>query len=283
MQTLDNISALRALRETYQLQGKTVGFVPTMGNLHDGHLKLVKAAKAACDVVIVSIFVNPMQFGANEDLDSYPRTQQEDCDKLTALGTDAVFLPSVNDVYPRGLEAQTFVEVPGLSSVICGASRSGHFRGVATVVCKLFNMVRPHQAFFGEKDYQQVQVIKTMVTDLSMDISVIAVPTERQADGLALSSRNGYLNTNELELAPALYNTICHIRDELLNGERDFARLSEKYCQLLSQTGFRPDYIEIREASTLQPATRLDEELVILIAAYLGRTRLIDNLRVNLN
>jgi pantoate--beta-alanine ligase len=178
MQVVDSIASLRELITQWKRSGQTVGFVPTMGNLHDGHLKLVKRAKAHNDKVIVSIFVNPMQFGANEDLDAYPRTIEEDKAKLIADGADAVFLPSVSDMYPAGLDVQTYVEVPGISDVLCGASRPGHFRGVATVVSKLFNMVQPDDAFFGEKDYQQLQVIRTMVRDLSMAVTVHGVPTE---------------------------------------------------------------------------------------------------------
>ena len=191
MQVVDNIAALRALTREWKRDGNTVGFVPTMGNLHQGHLKLVKRAKAHNSKVVVSIFVNPLQFGQNEDLDAYPRTIEEDKQKLIEAGVDAVFMPSVRDMYPRGLDHQTFVEVPDISNILCGASRPGHFRGVATVVSKLFNMVHPDDAFFGEKDFQQLQVIRLMAQDLSTGIVIHGVETERDATGLALSSRNG--------------------------------------------------------------------------------------------
>lgn len=197
MQTISDIAELRALRREWQLQGLRIGFVPTMGNLHLGHLSLVEAAKKDADIVVVSIFVNPMQFGAGEDLDNYPRTLAEDSAQLAELGVDVIFTPTAKGIYPRGLEQQTFVEVPGISYMICGASRPGHFRGVATVVTKLFNMVQPNIAYFGEKDYQQVQVIKAMVEDLSMNLDIVSVPTMRHDDGLAMSSRNGYLNEQQ--------------------------------------------------------------------------------------
>ncbi|KTF05237.1 pantothenate synthetase [marine sediment metagenome] len=212
MKVLDSISALRDTVNTWRRHGETVGFVPTMGNLHDGHLKLVKKAKAHNDKVVVSIFVNPMQFGANEDLDAYPRTIEEDKAKLIAVGADAVFLPSVAEMYPAGLDAQTFVEVPGISDSHCGASRPGHFRGVATVVTKLFNMVQPDDAFFGEKDFQQLQVIRALARDLSMAVKVHGVPTEREASGLAMSSRNGYLTESEKATASAIFEEMQRVK-----------------------------------------------------------------------
>jgi pantoate--beta-alanine ligase len=198
------------------------------------------------------------------------------------LGVDVLFAPTVEAIYPRGLEQQTFVEVPGISYMICGASRPGHFRGVATIVSKLFNMVQPNSAFFGEKDYQQVQVIKAMVTDLSMNLSVHAVPTMRHEDGLAMSSRNGYLTADERQIAPLIYQTITRIRESIESGRRDFNQLINTENNVLSQAGFKPDYIEIRDAFTLQPASFEGKELVILIAAFLGKTRLIDNIQVTL-
>lgn len=280
MQTVESIKALREHRREWRQQGKRVGFVPTMGNLHDGHLKLVKKAVETCDVVIASIFVNPLQFGQNEDLATYPRTLAEDKKKLTAQGADLLFLPTIEEMYPRGLEQQTFVEVPGISSIICGASRPGHFRGVATVVCKLFNMVQPDCAFFGQKDYQQLQVIRLMARDLSMDIDIQGVPTQRATDGLALSSRNGYLNDEQRKLAPMLYKTMQNVAESLRQGDTNLMQLSKSAVDKLSQYGFKPDYIEIRNGETLQAATSDDNHLVILAAAYLGTTRLIDNLEV---
>ena len=280
MHQVSEITQLRALRKQWQTQGKVVAFVPTMGNLHQGHLNLVREAKRHADIVVVSIFVNPMQFGANEDLDAYPRTMQRDCELLAELGVAAVFLPQVSDIYSRGLEQQTFVEVPGLSQIICGASRPGHFRGVATIVCKLFNLVQPNIALFGEKDFQQLQVIKTMVADLSMDLQVIGVPTTREDDGLAMSSRNQYLNAEQRAIAPLVYQQLQLIAERLQQGEQDYAGLIRQSTETLAAQGFKPDYIDIRAVDTLQPAQPGDQHLVILIAAFLGKTRLIDNLQV---
>ncbi|MET1219634.1 MAG: pantoate--beta-alanine ligase [Glaciecola sp.] len=282
MQTIANIKQLREVRREWQLTGQRIAFVPTMGNLHAGHLSLVAQAKQHADIVVVSIFVNPLQFGAEEDLDNYPRTLSEDAAQLEALGVDILFTPEVQDIYPRGLEQQTFVEVPGISYMICGASRPGHFRGVATIVSKLFNMVQPNIAFFGEKDYQQLQVIKAMVTDLSMNVEIVGVPTMRHEDGLAMSSRNGYLSAEERAIAPTLGQVLNHIKTEIEAGNRSFKELIESGTQTLADAGFKPDYIEIREAFTLQPAGFEDNELVVLGAAFLGKTRLIDNLQITL-
>ncbi|MBC3766004.1 pantoate--beta-alanine ligase [Neptunicella marina] len=283
MQIISDIQPLREIRRQWQLEGKIIAFVPTMGNLHEGHLKLVKEARKQADIVVVSIFVNPMQFGANEDLAAYPRTLKQDCQALQELNVDLVFTPKAQDIYPRGLEQQTFVEVPGLSYMICGASRPGHFRGVATIVCKLFNMVQPNHAFFGEKDFQQVQVIKAMVTDLSMNLQVHSVPTARAEDGLALSSRNGYLSDEQRQLAPNIYRIMNLIADHIELGRRDYSALIEQYSAELEQLGFQTDYIDIRSASSLLPPGVEDSQLVILVAAFLGTTRLIDNMTVSLS
>ncbi|WP_100644365.1 pantoate--beta-alanine ligase [Alteromonas facilis] len=283
MQVIENITALRELRRTWQLKGDVIAFVPTMGNLHDGHLKLVKRAKSEADIVVVSIFVNPLQFGPDEDLDAYPRTMQDDLAALEALGVDVVFTPTADDIYSRGLEQQTFVEVPGLSYMVCGASRPGHFRGVATIVCKLFNMVQPNKAYFGEKDFQQLQVIKAMVTDLSMNLEIFGVPTERENDGLAMSSRNGYLTSEQRTIAPFLYRCICNIADNIQQGRHDYsAMITEAKAELLAK-GFKPDYIEVRAAETLLHPGHEDKHLVVLAAAFLGKTRLIDNIQVTVN
>lgn len=283
MQTISDILSLREQRRQWQLDGKVIGFVPTMGNLHDGHLELVRRAREHCDVVVVSIFVNPMQFGENEDLDAYPRTLDEDKAKLRSLNVDVLFTPQAKDIYPRGLEQQTFVEVPGLSYMICGASRPGHFRGVATIVCKLFNMVQPNHAFFGEKDFQQLQVIRTMVQDLSMNLTIHGVPTRREADGLAMSSRNGYLSAEQRQLAPKVYQTLTSIAEQIQLGRRDFDKLIAEHAAALNSDGFKTDYIEIRSATTLLKPGFEELQLVILIAAFLGKTRLIDNLPVSLS
>ncbi|MBE1300584.1 MAG: pantoate--beta-alanine ligase [Alteromonadaceae bacterium] len=282
MQRISDILPLREQRRKWQIDGKVIGFVPTMGNLHQGHLQLVKEAKKVCDVVVVSIFVNPMQFGPSEDLDAYPRTLEQDSQYLEELGVDCLFTPRAKDIYARGLEQQTFVEVPGISYMICGASRPGHFRGVATIVCKLFNMVQPNHAFFGEKDFQQLQVIKAMVQDLSMNLKIHGVPTVREADGLAMSSRNGYLTESERKVAPILYQSMLKLSEQIVAGRRDFRKLINEHSLTLYNSGFKTDYIEIRSADTLLQPGHEDTELVILAAAFLGKTRLIDNIPVSL-
>ena len=282
MQVVSEILKLREQRRKWQLEGKAIAFVPTMGNLHHGHLQLVKEAKQKADIVVVSIFVNPLQFGPDEDLDAYPRTMEHDKAALEALGVDLLFTPKAEDIYPRGLEQQTFVEVPGISYMICGASRPGHFRGVATIVCKLFNMVQPNMAFFGEKDFQQLQVIRAMVTDLSMNLQIFGVPTVREPDGLAMSSRNNYLSTDERELAPTLYREMCEMADQIELGRRDFSRLLKDCKERLKTAGFKVDYIEVRAAENLLHPGHEDMNLVLLAAAFLGKTRLIDNLQIEL-
>lgn len=281
MKVIDSTAALRELIGDWKRSGLSVGFVPTMGNLHDGHLKLVKRAKAHNDKVIVSIFVNPMQFGKNEDLDAYPRTIEQDKAKLIAEGTDAVFLPSVADMYPAGLDAQTFVEVPGISDVLCGASRPGHFRGVATVVSKLFNMVQPDDAFFGEKDFQQLAVIRTMARDLSMDVTIHGVATEREASGLAMSSRNGYLSEEEKATASEIYQAMQRMKLAIEKGNKNFDELEASTVADLEEKGFRNDYVKVVNASTFMPASATDTHLVIVVALFMGKTRLIDNIQVH--
>ncbi|CUA88010.1 pantoate--beta-alanine ligase [Pseudidiomarina woesei] len=275
MQQLTSLDELRAWRA--QLTG-TVALVPTMGNLHEGHLKLVDRAKQLADHVVVSIFVNPMQFGANEDLASYPRTFEADCIVLAERGAHAVFAPTVADVYPRGLEQQTYIEVPGISEILCGASRPGHFRGVATIVAKLFNMVQPQVAVFGEKDFQQLQVIRLMTRDLSLPVDVIGMPTERANDGLALSSRNGYLTQEHRAAAPVLYRTLQRIADDI-KADMKPETVLQTAASVIEKTGFSIDYLELRRREDLAPATASDRELVVLVAAFIGKTRLIDNLQ----
>lgn len=279
MQIVSDIPVLREQRREWQVNSKVIAFVPTMGNLHQGHLNLVREAKKHADVVVVSIFVNPMQFGPDEDLDAYPRTLERDAQLLEELGVSLLFVPKVSDIYVRGLEQQTFVEVPGISYMICGASRPGHFRGVATIVCKLFNMVQPNLAFFGEKDFQQLQVIKTMVSDLSMNLKVFGVATTREEDGLAMSSRNQYLNEEGRQKAPILYQELQSIVSAIKQGRRDFSVLVSDCKRNLAQQGFNCDYIEIRAADTLMPPGHEDSHLVILAAAFMGKTRLIDNIQ----
>lgn len=282
MKVIHEIDQLRELRRTWQSDKQDIAFVPTMGNLHKGHLTLVEEAKKSSTKVVVSIFVNPLQFGPDEDLDAYPKTLDADKASLSALGVDVLFMPKSEDIYSRGLEQQTFVEVPGLSYMICGASRPGHFRGVATIVCKLFNMVQPNQAYFGEKDFQQLQVIKAMVTDLSMNLTIHGVPTQRDPDGLAMSSRNGYLTKEQRAIAPLLYQQICKLGESIMGGRRDFSKLIAESKHYLADAGFNPDYIELRNAHTLMQVGHEDKDLVILAAAFCGKTRLIDNIQVSI-
>jgi len=280
MNIITSVDALRAQIAAWRKNGESIAFVPTMGNLHQGHLTLVDVAKSRVDRVIVSIFVNPMQFGKNEDLDKYPRTLDADCAGLASHHADAVFTPTPELMYPRGLEVQTYVEVPLLGDLHCGASRAGHFRGVSTIVCKLFNLVQPDIACFGMKDYQQLAIIKQMVIDLSLPIEIIGVPTERAADGLALSSRNGYLTAEQRTTAPKLYQLLQQLRRSILAGNHDYRALEQQTKQQLSAAGFTPDYIDIADQSDLTQATNAGQQKVILAAAWLGSTRLIDNLEI---
>ncbi|SEL20022.1 pantothenate synthetase [Colwellia chukchiensis] len=281
MQTIDNIPALREKIRHLRKQGLRIAFVPTMGNLHQGHISLVEKARTLADIVVVSIFVNPMQFGVNEDIDNYPRTMAADQEKLQASGCDLLFTPTPNIIYPKGIDKQSYVEVPNVSSGYCGESRPGHFRGVATVVCKLFNIVQPDLACFGLKDYQQVQVIQTMVEDLSMPIEIVPVETVREASGLALSSRNSYLSAEQKQIAPALNKNMRWLA-QAIQSSNDFVGLAKQAAQFIDDAGLKTDYLHICHARTLQPASEDDKELVILAAAYCGKARLIDNLRVNL-
>jgi pantoate--beta-alanine ligase len=282
MKVIHEITKLRELRRTWQSSKENIAFVPTMGNLHEGHFKLVHEAKQSSTKVVVSIFVNPLQFGPDEDLEAYPKTLEADKSSLEALGVDVLFIPKSEDIYSRGLEQQTFVEVPGLSYMICGASRPGHFRGVATIVCKLFNMVQPNQAYFGEKDFQQLQVIKAMVTDLSMNLTIHGVTTQREPDGLAMSSRNGYLTKTQRKYAPVLYQEILKLSEAIVEGRRDFSTLIAQSKQRLKDVGFNPDYVELRNAHTLLQVGHEDKEIVILAAAFCGKTRLIDNIQFSI-
>lgn len=278
---LETLEQLRRARQLWAESKASVAFVPTMGNLHEGHLRLVAAARELADKVIVSIYVNPMQFGANEDLDKYPRTLAADMEKLTAAGADAVFTPDTSMIYPRGLGDQTYVEVPGISDILCGASRPGHFRGVATIVCKLFNMVQPDHAVFGKKDYQQLMVIRLMSQDLSLPLTIHGIDTVRADDGLALSSRNGYLSTAERQQATAVYRSMQAVAHALQGERNDFQNIEQEARSILKDAGFTPDYVSIRRQADLTPPSAEDTQLVVLVAAYLGKTRLIDNLEIN--
>ncbi len=283
MNTVKTVRELRAAVARARSEGKRIGFVPTMGNLHSGHAALVTKAAQRADFVVASIFVNPLQFGANEDLDKYPRTLAADQQRLLDAGCNLLFAPTVEEMYPDGMGVQTRVSVPQLSEGLCGASRPGHFEGVATVVSKLFNMVQPDLAVFGEKDFQQLAVIRAMVRDLNMPIQIIGEPTVRAEDGLALSSRNGYLTPEQRATAPVVYRTLKQLGEAIGAGQVDFPALVEQGKQALEAAGLRPDYLEVRHAVNLKPANFGDRDLVILVAAYLGNTRLIDNLYLHLD
>lgn len=282
MELIHHISALRHFVQAHRLAGKRVALVPTMGNLHAGHIRLVEEARKHGELVVCSIFVNPMQFGANEDLDAYPRTLDADMTKLRAAGCDCVFAPTVAEVYPNGLQRQTVVSVPGVSVRHCGASRPGHFDGVATVVSKLFNMVQPDTALFGLKDYQQFMVISKMVADLCMAVQLVGVETQRETSGLALSSRNGYLSAEEKQRASTLYK-VLRLSAEQLRAGIAVTDVEAQARTLLESVGFKPDYFNVCHAQTLEPASNTDRDLVILAAAWMGKTRLIDNVRVQRN
>lgn len=282
MLIIETLPLLRQQIRRLRMEGKRVALVPTMGNLHDGHMKLVDEAKARADVVVVSIFVNPMQFDRPEDLARYPRTLQEDCEKLNKRKVDLVFAPSVKEIYPNGTETHTYVDVPGLSTMLEGASRPGHFRGVSTIVSKLFNLVQPDIACFGEKDFQQLALIRKMVADMGFDIEIVGVPIMRAKDGLALSSRNGYLTAEQRKIAPGLYKVLSSIADELQAGERDLDEIITIAGQELNEKGFRADDIQIRDADTLLEVSETSKRAVILVAAWLGDARLIDNKMVEL-
>lgn len=282
MLIIETLPLLRQQIRRLRMEGKRVALVPTMGNLHDGHMKLVDEAKARADVVVVSIFVNPMQFDRPEDLARYPRTLQEDCEKLNKRRVDLVFAPSVKEIYPNGTETHTYLDVPGLSTMLEGASRPGHFRGVSTIVSKLFNLVQPDIACFGEKDFQQLALIRKMVADMGFDIEIIGVPIMRAKDGLALSSRNGYLTAEQRKIAPGLYKVLSSIADKLQAGERDLDEIIAIAGQELNEKGFRADDIQIRDADTLLEVSENSKRAVILVAAWLGDARLIDNKMVEL-
>ena len=283
MNTVKTVRELRAAVAQARAEGKQIGFVPTMGNLHAGHAALVEKAAQRADFVVASIFVNPLQFGPNEDLDSYPRTLAADQEKLFEAGCNLLFTPDVEEMYPHGMAGQTRVSVAGVSEGLCGASRPGHFEGVATVVTKLFNLVQPDLAIFGQKDFQQLAVIRTLVRDLNMPIQIIGEPTVRAEDGLALSSRNGYLSAEQRAAAPVLYRSLTQVAEAIRQGQRDYpALIAAAQAQQLA-AGFRPDYLEVRESNSLRPASVEDRQLVILVAAFIGSTRLIDNLAFDLD
>ena len=283
MRTYSSNAQLQSALLSFRQKGQSIAFVPTMGNLHEGHLDLVRKARCLCDVVVVSIFVNPLQFGPNEDLDAYPRTLAADKEKLFSEGVQVLYAPNVDEIYPEGMAAQTQVQVPDLGDTLCGSSRPGHFDGVTTVVSKLFNIVQPNVAIFGEKDYQQLSIVRKMVKDLCMPIDIVGVTTTRDEDGLAKSSRNGYLSADQRRIAPTLHQTMNSCREAIACGFDNFLQLESHARMKLLQAGFEPDYFAIRDASTLRAVTENTEEIAILAAARLGPTRLIDNVRLALN
>ncbi len=278
MLQVKKISELRDTLHSVRQQCKSIGFVPTMGNLHQGHLRLVDESRLETDFVVVSIFVNPTQFGQDEDFTTYPRTLVEDLKFLDEHQVDLVFIPEIDEIYPS--KALTSIEVAGISDLHCGAFRPGHFKGVATVVCKLLNMVQPEVIFLGKKDYQQLIVIKNMMTDLNMNFSVKGVSTVRDKNGLALSSRNSYLTEQQRREAPKLYQSLIHAKQLVQNGLTEYEAIEKKQVGYLLQNGFKLDYFSICQSHTLQPAKKKDKNLVILTAARLGKTRLIDNLEI---
>lgn len=283
MQIFAEVTPIRDLITKSKKEGQKVAFVPTMGNLHEGHLTLVKKAREQADFVVVSIFVNPMQFERSDDLNSYPRTLDEDLEKLAAEGVNAVFTPTPDTIYPEGVDSHTMVEVPVLSSILEGASRPGHFRGVATVVSKLFNIVQPDIAFFGEKDFQQLAVIRKMTHDMALNIEIIGVPTVREMDGLAMSSRNGLLTIDERQRAPVLARTMRWVSSAVRGGRHDYASVIEDATDQLRAAGLQSDEIFIRDARTLMAIDENTTQIVILMSAFLGKVRLIDNQVVDLS
>jgi len=277
MQVFHKISGLRDSLSGHRIQGQTIGFVPTMGNLHDGHLALIKQAKQSNDIVVCSIFVNALQFGLNEDWDKYPRTYDSDCEKLLSIGCDYLFFPDDKEMYPNGLDTQSRVICPTMTNVLCGASRPGHFEGVTTVVSKLFNIVQPDEAIFGIKDYQQLAVIRRMAEDLCMPVKITSAPIHRETDGLAMSSRNSYITQEERPKVTVLKQVLEHIASQIEAGNQDFATLESEAKAVLGNQGFKVDYVTISNSKTLQPATVDDTAITVLGAMFTESARLIDN------
>jgi pantoate--beta-alanine ligase len=282
LELIQDKDELRELHASWRRDGEHVAIVPTMGNLHAGHLSLVDVAAASAERVVVTLFVNPTQFGEGEDFDEYPRTLDRDTRRLRNLDADVLFAPSVETVYPFGIEDATLISVPRLTQNFCGASRPGHFDGVTTVVARLFSLVQPDVAVFGQKDYQQQLVIRHMTADLNLPIRIITAPTVREPDGLAMSSRNQYLGAEERKIAPELHAMIENIGRQLQDGRRNFGELESEGGDRLAAAGFRPEYVAIRRAENLESPDRDCDELVVLAAAHLGKARLIDNIVVTI-
>jgi pantoate--beta-alanine ligase len=282
MQIVARPSELRDRVNQWRRSGERVAFVPTMGNLHAGHGSLVTEARQRAQRVVVSVFVNPLQFGPNEDFASYPRTPDDDRQLLEGLGVDVLFVPEVEDMYPHGQATTARVQVPELDSILCGAFRPGHFTGVATIVTKLLNLVQPDLALFGEKDFQQLMIIRRATDDLCMPIEIVGVATTREADGLAMSSRNRYLSNDDRAVAPRIFAELDSARRQIESGSRNFEALERSGFEALKRVGFRPDYFSIRDSSNLAAPSPQSSEVVILTAARIGRARLIDNMRATI-
>lgn len=282
MKVFHTVTGLRDALNKDRRQGLRIGFVPTMGNLHDGHLALITQARETNDIVVCSIFVNALQFGLNEDWDKYPRTYESDCDKLRGAGCDYLFHPDDIEMYPNGLDTQSRVICPTMTDVLCGASRPGHFEGVTTVVSKLFNIVQPDEAIFGIKDYQQLAVIRRMAEDLCMPVQISAAPIHRESDGLAMSSRNSYITDDERPRVTVLKQSLEWIAEQIGAGNKDFNQLEASARQKIIEAGFSIDYVTISNSKTLDPAANDDLEITILGAMFTEAARLIDNLSVDL-
>jgi pantoate--beta-alanine ligase len=283
MQVFHTVNGLREILRKHRNRGQKIGFVPTMGNLHDGHLALIKQAKQTNDIVVCSIFVNALQFGLNEDWDKYPRTYDSDCEKLDQEGCDYLFYPEDGEMYPNGLDTQSRVICPTMTDVLCGASRPGHFEGVTTVVSKLFNIVQPDEAIFGIKDYQQLAVIKRMTEDLCLPVKIISAPIHRESDGLAMSSRNSYINEDERPKVKVLKQVLELIAQQIKAGNLEFTQLEMEAKKHIESEGFKADYVTISNSKTLESAAVDDREITILGAMYTDSARLIDNISINLN
>jgi pantoate--beta-alanine ligase len=280
MEIVTTVAAVRERVRAWRVAGERIAFVPTMGNLHAGHISLIELARSQARRFVASIFVNPMQFGPNEDFNHYPRTPTRDASMLEAAGCDLMFLPDVAEMYPHGADRATRIAVPELSRVLCGEFRPGHFEGVATVVAKLFNIVQPDTAVFGEKDFQQLTIIRRMTSDLCLPIEIVGAPTLREPDGLAMSSRNQYLGEAERSVAPQIHAALQRAAAAVESGGSDLAAIESEGEAALVARGFKVDYFAVRSAADLMPPERRDDELVVLCAARIGRARLIDNLRV---
>ena len=282
MEQATSIVELRQYAQHWKDHHESIAFIPTMGNLHEGHMSLIRKGQSLCDRTICSIFVNPMQFGANEDFNHYPRTLDKDIEHLRQIGCDLIYLPTASELYPDGLEHITQIRVTDLTDQWEATHRPGHFTGVATIVLKLFNIVKPDVSVFGKKDYQQYRVIQKMVSDLNLDVEIIGSETTRELSGLATSSRNQYLDTEQAETASMIYRTLRQTASQISAGERDYSRLENDAIATLDNAGFKTDYFSICNSETLKPASDTDKKLVILVTAAMGKTRLLDNIEIAL-